>query len=606
MVEPEIYEFLDWMTDVADSFGLVVLPEVHDRYATHERLSAHGYWTYDFVLPGLAAPRLRDRPDATRLAEHLATIAGPAVHEPRLPRRHPGPPGSRRDPDAGRDGRPGRAGPAPGRERQPHPVRRPRRRRATCISSTAPTTRRSAATTSATSPPARSSCSRAGFRRSTTSACWPARTTTPRWSERARAARSTATTTPRDEIAGGARSIGRQAGRRPGPPPEHAPGVRGRAPGRGRRRPVDPTPVAACESRPDPRCRLRRWPGRRDRRGPRRVPLALGDLTGNQRRLRAPRRRIPSSSRSPSASARPSTRSRDCRGATRMPRGDCALPTAALVARRFAPGTGADARRVAANMTVAAGSGDPGARSADHRDRWDAVADHEPCGGGRRRRLARHGRPGSNAGGRHGEAAAAADGDRPIRSHPAGTDPGRRSAATQLACRGGPGDRRIRLEPATARDGLRPWRLCPDQRHRRWRRRRQPHSSTSSTRTLAILSRTWPGGAGWFATTIPTRGEPPGRPSAPSRASIPWRTAGRSMPSWWWSSPGEPPRRRRSIVAIAGWPEPPRRRPGDRDRRRAAPVIRSREIRDRLGPLREDARCGRPGLRRRAGDRRPR
>ena len=53
MVEPEIYEFLDWVTEVAGSFGLAVLPEVHDGYATHERLSAHGFWTYDFVLPGL-------------------------------------------------------------------------------------------------------------------------------------------------------------------------------------------------------------------------------------------------------------------------------------------------------------------------------------------------------------------------------------------------------------------------------------------------------------------------------------------------------------------------------------------------------------------------
>src|SRR4029079_17103066 len=53
MVEPEIYEFLDWITSVADSCGLVVLPEVHDRYPTHEHLSAHGFWTYDFVLPGL-------------------------------------------------------------------------------------------------------------------------------------------------------------------------------------------------------------------------------------------------------------------------------------------------------------------------------------------------------------------------------------------------------------------------------------------------------------------------------------------------------------------------------------------------------------------------
>ena len=71
MVEPEIYEFLAWITGVADSFGLVVLPEVHDRYPTHERLIAHGYWTYDFVLPGLLLHAF-ETGDADRLAAHLA------------------------------------------------------------------------------------------------------------------------------------------------------------------------------------------------------------------------------------------------------------------------------------------------------------------------------------------------------------------------------------------------------------------------------------------------------------------------------------------------------------------------------------------------------
>ena len=67
MVEPEIYEFLDWVTGIADAFGLVVLPEVHDVFATHERLAAHGFWTYDFVLPGLVlhAFRTRRRTDAS-------------------------------------------------------------------------------------------------------------------------------------------------------------------------------------------------------------------------------------------------------------------------------------------------------------------------------------------------------------------------------------------------------------------------------------------------------------------------------------------------------------------------------------------------------------
>ncbi len=71
MVEPEIYEFLRWLTDVADSFGLVILPEVHDGHATHERLSAHGFWTYDFVLPGLLLNAF-ETGHTRRLAEHLA------------------------------------------------------------------------------------------------------------------------------------------------------------------------------------------------------------------------------------------------------------------------------------------------------------------------------------------------------------------------------------------------------------------------------------------------------------------------------------------------------------------------------------------------------
>jgi sucrose phosphorylase len=71
MVEPEIYDFLGWLRDVAESFGLVVLPEVHDRYSTHERLTAHGFWTYDFVLPGLVVHAF-ETGEVRRLADHLA------------------------------------------------------------------------------------------------------------------------------------------------------------------------------------------------------------------------------------------------------------------------------------------------------------------------------------------------------------------------------------------------------------------------------------------------------------------------------------------------------------------------------------------------------
>jgi len=70
MVEPEIYEFLGWITGVAGPLGLVILPEVHDRYLTHERLAAHGFWTYDFVLPGLVLDAF-ETGVALPLAEHL-------------------------------------------------------------------------------------------------------------------------------------------------------------------------------------------------------------------------------------------------------------------------------------------------------------------------------------------------------------------------------------------------------------------------------------------------------------------------------------------------------------------------------------------------------
>ena len=71
MVEPDIWGFLDWIAGVADGLGLTLLPEVHDRFPTHERLAEHGFWTYDFVLPGLVLHALATG-QARRLAGHLA------------------------------------------------------------------------------------------------------------------------------------------------------------------------------------------------------------------------------------------------------------------------------------------------------------------------------------------------------------------------------------------------------------------------------------------------------------------------------------------------------------------------------------------------------
>lgn len=50
-VEPDIYEFLDWIMELANSLGIELLPEVHAHYSTQYKLAEHGYWIYDFILP---------------------------------------------------------------------------------------------------------------------------------------------------------------------------------------------------------------------------------------------------------------------------------------------------------------------------------------------------------------------------------------------------------------------------------------------------------------------------------------------------------------------------------------------------------------------------
>lgn len=50
-VEPDIYEFLDWMKELAQSLDIEILPEVHSHYSIQYKLAEHGYWIYDFILP---------------------------------------------------------------------------------------------------------------------------------------------------------------------------------------------------------------------------------------------------------------------------------------------------------------------------------------------------------------------------------------------------------------------------------------------------------------------------------------------------------------------------------------------------------------------------
>lgn len=50
-VKPEIYEFLEWISDLSNSMGISLLPEIHAEYKIQFELARNGYWIYDFILP---------------------------------------------------------------------------------------------------------------------------------------------------------------------------------------------------------------------------------------------------------------------------------------------------------------------------------------------------------------------------------------------------------------------------------------------------------------------------------------------------------------------------------------------------------------------------
>lgn len=68
--EPEIYRFLEWISGLAGSLGMEVLPEVHAEHTTQFRLAAKGYWIYDFILPYTVLDALLNR-TSKRLKEYL-------------------------------------------------------------------------------------------------------------------------------------------------------------------------------------------------------------------------------------------------------------------------------------------------------------------------------------------------------------------------------------------------------------------------------------------------------------------------------------------------------------------------------------------------------
>ena len=69
-VEPEIYEFIDWISKEAQEIGIELLPEVHAHYTTQFKLAKHGCWIYDFVLPYMILSTLINK-DSTALVDYL-------------------------------------------------------------------------------------------------------------------------------------------------------------------------------------------------------------------------------------------------------------------------------------------------------------------------------------------------------------------------------------------------------------------------------------------------------------------------------------------------------------------------------------------------------
>jgi len=65
--DPETWELLERVRELADRYGLALLPEIHSGYweGMHERIAAEGYVTYDFFLPGLILDALETRSHET-------------------------------------------------------------------------------------------------------------------------------------------------------------------------------------------------------------------------------------------------------------------------------------------------------------------------------------------------------------------------------------------------------------------------------------------------------------------------------------------------------------------------------------------------------------
>ena len=69
MNEPETWNTLERVRELAAPYGLTLLPEIHASYEekTYEKVANYGYLTYDFFLPGLLIDAIEQK-DGTALA----------------------------------------------------------------------------------------------------------------------------------------------------------------------------------------------------------------------------------------------------------------------------------------------------------------------------------------------------------------------------------------------------------------------------------------------------------------------------------------------------------------------------------------------------------
>lgn len=69
-ITPEIYEFLDWINEIANQNNIIILPEVHAISEIQFKLAARGYWIYDFILPYLILEALINK-DLAKLKDYI-------------------------------------------------------------------------------------------------------------------------------------------------------------------------------------------------------------------------------------------------------------------------------------------------------------------------------------------------------------------------------------------------------------------------------------------------------------------------------------------------------------------------------------------------------